>query len=1512
MEAIRIMRKMQHPIISAMLALAILVSLFSTGAPAARAEVQQLQSPVIGALNADGKGSSVTFNYQALPADENVNVKGSFYKNWAETIPLVKGDNNVWSLTREIPAGWYQYGISVGNDWKGDDLNLVRNDSNPGLSVPGIKFNASEEVELDSETALSADYYTGVTDTKHAAALSIEPKTGVSIEDGMLKVTNEATPGNVTVTATYVVNSVTVTATQSINIVGELLKSPVINGDGTVTFNNKTHTGDNLYLVGDMNGWDKDAPLPFTKNEGIFSLTLPLEPGKYGYKFLITSGSYNGSFTDPLNPVIADTNSILIIQGIKINSANDIVKGSSIPLTADLVGPAGDAAAVTPTWSLKEEKAGISIANSTLTVDSDYVVPANDFVTVVATLDGKTAEKKINITDKLYTFNIKYYRLDQVLTNWDNWIFRAGMAGTEYDFTGVDSNHFATVAVKLPYTSIKTIQRPGQWTEQDLEHEIFIPEGQDSVDVWIVEGKPDVYYSESEALDIIAQTPVPVKRYIDLTYVRADEDYTDWNLWVWSTGKKNDQILFNSVADGVAKARIEIGALTKRIGFKVRKGDWVETDVNADRYIDAPLEQALTKVIVTSGELAIYSIPSVNGPYLDNGGVTFYYRDDGLYGENEMNTIDSVKVKVTVNGDTQEYPMTYNAKNEYFEYKLPALQEGNYTYSFLVTKDEATTEKNDPRNTVNGVSAFEYRSPEVNVTATAAPNAISSNENAVLSVNLSSTLQGLKYREIFADLSTLGGTSKMPIDLDLRKGTIGVTDSVSAGVKTIALTAVDQYGNKHTGTASIQVKPRQSVGKLDFDWDEARIYFLLTDRFFDGDSTNNADVDKTNLEAYHGGDFKGLIEKLDYIKDLGINTIWISPIVDNIDFNQGVGFGGKQYGYHGYWAKNFETIDEHLGDLDTFKQLLDTAHDKGIKVMVDVVLNHTGYGLKPGDTNNQVEQADKDRFSGMLRTNGVDSGTDEVKGELAGLPDLITEDPAVREKIIDWQAGWLERAKTDRGDMIDYFRVDTIKHVEDTTWRAFKNALTEINPEFKMIGEYYGASIDATGGALRTGQMDSLLDFDFKDRAEQFVESGKINEVEEYLEHRNALIDNTTTMGQFLSSHDEDGFLSNRVGGDKGMLKVAAALQITSKGQPVIYYGEELGQSGKKSGNLAEGQLSENRKDMPWDKVSEEQALHDHYKKLLNIRAEYSKVFSKGTRTKVAGSDSDGYLVFDRAYENRHVLVGLNTTSTEKTVTIEVPFEAGIKVTDLYDNNTLYTVSNDHKVTIQLPSRDNGGTFILAAAYELELASAAVSVTGTEISMQFNRPLDHEVALAANQFELVNTAATVASAEYTGSDNKTITLHLNGKIYLNEEPTLGYSGIIGQSNEKLAPESSSLLENGSTVKALTVGTPQFKNLAGDPVTTLTNNGFIKVTVGITNHSVNGEDGTLIVVLKNAGGDVVNAAYVEKSISGGGTETLTAGFKLPNTVTGYYIEVFVWDTLDGMQPLSNKITFPQAG
>lgn len=463
-------------------------------------------------------------------------------------------------------------------------------------------------------------------------------------------------------------------------------------------------------------------------------------------------------------------------------------------------------------------------------------------------------------------------------------------------------------------------------------------------------------------------------------------------------------------------------------------------------------------------------------------------------------------------------------------------------------------------------------------------------------------------------------------------------------------------------------------------WDEEVIYMILTDRFYDGDESNNnpqnidGSYDKDHLEAYHGGDFRGIIEKIDYLKELGITTLWITPIVKNIDANMMEKDAGKQYGYHGYWAEDFTKLDPHLGDEEDLKELIDLLHENNIKLMVDVVLNHSGYGTK-----------NQGPFAGMHRIEG-EAG--DIKSELAGLPDFKTEDKEVRDKIIEWQVDWLKKLKTDKGNSIDYFRVDTVKHVDHQTWLDFKSAILAEDKDFKMIGENFGASIFNHGGYLGPEMLDSLLDFEFKDIAKNYV-NGRIENSEKALIKRNQAINEDKQMGQFLSSHDEHGFLKIKLGGDVDKFLPAVSLQLTAKGQPVIYYGEEIGMSGQKD-DFSKGIYSENRADFEWDKVKNNPIL-DHYKKLIAIRNAYADVFAKGDRKTIFADKTAS--VFSRSYNGKEIYVALNTSDQDQEITFKID-NKDLNLKDVYGGNKIN--KKDDEITVKIPANKKGGTLIIA------------------------------------------------------------------------------------------------------------------------------------------------------------------------------------------------------------------------
>ena len=739
--------------------------------------------------------------------------------------------------------------------------------------------------------------------------------------------------------------------------------------------------------------------------------------------------------------------------------------------------------------------------------------------------------------------------------------------------------------------------------------------------------------------------------------------------------------------------------------------EWANKD-GGDHYVTIPAGQSLVKAVFTQGEGITEVLPYNAGYEMDgaNDTIHFYYRNDTLAAENNLASLDG-KVSVVVNGQT--CAMTYDAANDRFGYDFTGVSTGDYYYYYVVDGTEELDAFNSEKADYSGqeCSVCHFKKANVSVEASLSQYAMDYNDNNVLSVKLTAKDgEGLETSEIAAitaDLSELGLNREFAIDPTLMEGTISCLNTVAAGEKTIPVTVKDIYGNVYTTATNVTVTERKkSAG--DFDWDEAVIYFAVTDRFFDGDAENNDaygvgdyNIGEKGGSSYHGGDFAGLNQKLDYLKDLGVNTIWITPIVENITEDQHDNkTDTATYGYHGYWASDFTKLNKHLGTEQQFKALLDAAHSKGMKIMVDVVLNHAGYGTEKY-FNSILTDADGNSISMIRDSNNTISGDDKYDS-LSDLPDFVTENKAVTDQLVTWQTEWMSKYN------IDYYRVDTVKHVETTTWAAFKNSLTKVNPDFKMIGEYSGAGYANNAGELGTGTMDALLDFDFNDFAQNFV-TGNISSVENSLQKRNSAINNTAVMGSFLSSHDEDTLQYKLVSESKiseeeayNLMKVAATLQITAKGQPVLYYGDEIGQGGANN-----WPLQTNRRDFDWTELEKQKAdsnsIYNHYKTMLAIRNAYTDVFARGNRSTVVVSDADGYEVISRSYGNSTLYVGMNVKEAEKEVVIPVAESAGTVLKNLYDGKT-YTVSADQNVSVTIPTAKDGGTIVLTAETKAEPA----------------------------------------------------------------------------------------------------------------------------------------------------------------------------------------------------------------
>lgn len=896
-----------------------------------------------------------------------------------------------------------------------------------------------------------------------------------------------------------------------------------------------------------------------------------------------------------------------------------------------------------------------------------------------------------------HTFTMYYYNedlsTDTDMGKVDMWMWNAGLNGsyvfdeTEYDaannvtwfkktITVAGSNVGKKVGLKARYDITQ-----GWDGGSDTADRSFTISGDENEVLYYVDGSDPVHEKP---------TIVPTeKRYLVLDYENPGlkEKGITPQFYTWSSGYASVLTDFTYVGGDKWTVTIPAKPSCTKVDFCIAldsTGDpWIKD--GGDHSVTFPSDQKVIYASMKAGSEPEIAMPYNTGYEVDaeNQQVSYYYRDDAAFVDG---TLKDMTVSVDVDGT--EYPMTYNDTTKRFEYVKSGLTDGktHYRYKANGTYVVDAFNSNSEEYKKADYSYFEYYKLNATVTAAVMNKSFNYNENDVVKFKVeqdSSDKKTLEVASASIDVSSLGGSNAMPIEPELQAVTISATTDTALGVKTLPITVTDQYGNKFSTTVDVEITDRVKKNENDFDWDEAVVYFMMTDRFFDGNESNNtasgADTyGKNNPGLYHGGDFAGVTAKLDYLQDLGVNTIWLTPIVENVK-GVAVTDEGKEdvpynAAYHGYWASDFTKLNPTLGTTEEFETMISEAHKRGMRIMVDIVVNHAGYGSES-------------TFADMLRDKSISEG--DIKSWQDGLPDFATENADVRAKLVEWQTSWMK----DYG--VDYFRVDTVKHVDSTTWAALKNSTTEVNPSFKMIGEYYGAGYASNGSTLGTGQMDADLDFDFNDQATSFV-SGNISSVESFLSSRNTALNNAYMTGQFLSSHDENGFKASLMNGkqyteDKATAAalVAATLQLTAKGIPVIYYGEEVGLSG-----LNNYPYNTNRYDMDFSKATKDNVTYQHYKNLLSIRNAYTDVFARGSRKVVASSNEEGYDVVSRSYGGTTLYVGMNIKDTAKEVKVPVSLAAGTEVKDLYSGAT-YTVGSDKTVAVTIPAAKDGGTVIL-------------------------------------------------------------------------------------------------------------------------------------------------------------------------------------------------------------------------
>lgn len=436
------------------------------------------------------------------------------------------------------------------------------------------------------------------------------------------------------------------------------------------------------------------------------------------------------------------------------------------------------------------------------------------------------------------------------------------------------------------------------------------------------------------------------------------------------------------------------------------------------------------------------------------------------------------------------------------------------------------------------------------------------------------------------------------------------------------------------------------------DWAKRVIYFVVLDRFADGDSKNNTHLERKNPGGYHGGDLKGLIANLDEIASLGATAIWITPINKQSDYfpwnggAPGSGWERKQFqhsSFHGYWANDFTQVDPRFGTEEQLKQLVEESHKRGIKVLLDIVYNHPGYDATfPKEwLNNNVKDCD---------------GDEDVLCSLAGLPDFKTTNPEVRKYLMDAHIGLAKRTG------LDGFRLDTVKHVEHDFWQQHrKRTRDELGQDFFLIGEVWGGEYVGLDDWFKNDEMDAGFDFSFRGSCMGFVEKrGRAFGFARYLEKRHK-VRTGYQLSHFLSSHDEPMTLAE-LNNDKTKFRLCVAAQMTSFGIPMIYYGEEVARGGSF--------WPTNRNDMPWGKkaimpgkgVKRDEDLRAYYQQLIAIRKQ-NPALSLGATKLLSGKD-DELVVYARedAQSGNTVVVALNRLDKPVKMSVAAP-EAFLKGT---------------------------------------------------------------------------------------------------------------------------------------------------------------------------------------------------------------------------------------------------------
>lgn len=511
---------------------------------------------------------------------------------------------------------------------------------------------------------------------------------------------------------------------------------------------------------------------------------------------------------------------------------------------------------------------------------------------------------------------------------------------------------------------------------------------------------------------------------------------------------------------------------------------------------------------------------------------------------------------------------------------------------------------------------------------------------------------------------------------------------------------------------SFAQKKKVTTPKAPFVWENANVYFILTDRFNNGDKTNDHTFNRNKttgkLRDFEGGDIRGIIQKIDegYFDKLGTTVIWMTPIVEQI--HDGVDEGtGLTYGFHGYWTRDWSSLDPSYGTKKDLAELVSKAHAKGIRIMLDAVINHTG----PVTAEDPVYPSDWVRTSPKCTYQSYDTYINCTLVE--NLPDVKTESnenvalpPFLVEKwkkegryeneVAELDAffkktgyprapkyyimKWLSDYISEYG--IDGYRVDTAKHTTEDVWADFKRVCDmafadykKRNPKkvldnnaFFTVGEVYGYNIGSKKiydfGDKKVNYFENgftgLINFDFRNEAKMNYEAlfSKYSTI-----LQNDLKGNTVM--NYISSHDDGWpFDKKREKPFESGTKLLLAPGISQ-----VYYGDESARSLDIEGTQGDATL---RSFMNWNAVSKDtytRAVLEHWQKLGTFRKNHPAV-GAGIHSQISSAPYVFSRTFTKGNYTDTIVIGLDLPIGLKEITVGTIFKEGAKVKDAYSGKS--------------------------------------------------------------------------------------------------------------------------------------------------------------------------------------------------------------------------------------------------